>query len=70
MSWGVALRNGLPLGLGHIPTLGVNGSLTYKVIGCDGNVYIVRRTVRDCSNTPYFVTRPVKACNGASYVPI
>lgn len=74
MSWGVAARNGLPLGLGTVPTLGVNATgrpgPPYIVIGCDGTEYSVGRDVMACDGTEYFVVRPVVACNGTSYVPI
>jgi len=74
MSWGVATRNGLPLGLGNVPTLGVSAAggpgPPYIIISCDGTEYSVGRDVMACDGTEYFVVRPVIACNGTSYVPI
>lgn len=75
MSWGVALRNGLPLGLGHVPALGGFGSGSipgppYIILSCDGTPYSVARDVMQCDGSEYFVVRPVVACNGTSYVPI
>jgi hypothetical protein len=75
MSWGVALRNGLPLGLGNVPSLGARGFQSpegwkYKVLSCDGSVYPCDRNIVDCGGTSYFVVQPVIACNGNSYEPI
>jgi len=74
MSWGVATRNGLALGLGLVPTLGTvaTGSpgAPFKVLSCDGTEYICSRNVTACDGTDFFVIRAVIACNGTAYIPI
>lgn len=75
MSFGVATRNGVMLGLGSIPTLGARGLFSpegwsYVVISCDGSTYPLERNIVNCSGTSYFVINPVIACDGTSYEPI
>jgi hypothetical protein len=74
MSWGVATRNGLGLGLGLVPTLGTVATglpgPPFEVLSCDGTQYVCGRDVTTCDGTDVFVIRAVIACNGTAYNPI
>jgi hypothetical protein len=74
MSFGVAFRNGLPLGLGSIATLGVfKGASTpsgFSVLASDDTPYSVSLTVLDSADTSYTVSSSVLDSAGNSYNPI
>lgn len=78
MSFGVATRNGLAIGLGTIATLGVVTAAVnppdpgppWIVLSSDGTSYICSNVVLDSSGVAYTVVSPVLDSSGNSYNPI
>ena len=78
MSWGVALRNGIAIGLGTVPALGVQTTAVnppdpgppWIVLASDGSDYICSDVVLDSSGVSYTVVATVLSSDGTSYNPI
>lgn len=77
MSFGVATRNGLAIGLGTIATLGVNAVVNppdpgppWVVLDSGGVEYICSNVVLDSSGVTYTVVDAVLSSDGTSYNPI
>lgn len=77
MSWGVALRNGLAIGLGTVPALGVTTAPNppdpgppWIVLDSDGNDFICSDSVLDSDGNVFVVVASVLNSSGTSFNPI
>lgn len=77
MSFGVATRNGLAIGLGTVAALGITTAANppdpgppWIVLASDGTSYICSNVVLNSSGVSYTVVSPVLSSDGTSYNPI
>lgn len=74
MSFGIAIRNGLAIGLGTVIALGGRASTNpgppWIVLDSNGSSFVCSNVVLDSSNVAYVVLSQVLDSSGNSYNPI
>jgi hypothetical protein len=75
MSWGVALRNAVSLGLGGIISLATgeatpNPGPPWEVLNASGTLFVCDTLVKNSSGTDFVTVDSVKDSAGTTYLPV